>query len=531
MTAFIRTCTDRMKHASRQGKKGRALFVPVFLLACALVLSFMVLPASAKQPAKSQPQLSAKLSANFARALPGLNIKDFNTIKLYKKAAVKEQYKAGMADLSALKADAKRSRWREPWEKLRDGFLSLVVSDPKNAPAAEALFQAASCQKTLADCSKAKTDYKLAASLFTVLSARYPQSSMADEALLAAASISASQLNNPKEAQRLLEQHLKSYPQRETAKTAKKMLADVKKGSKPAAYAAAAEDQAAGQEQTSPAPKASGKKGAKEASKAQKGTAAKESAPKTKPASPVFHANGKPYGVTIDAGHGGHDPGTVHNDLLERDITLDVALRLGRKLQQAGVKVLYTRTSNKYVSLADRTRMANQNRSDLFLSVHVNAHPNKTASGLEIYYLDTTQTCGNAVADRENGAHGKMPSMRVSAKQATLTSHMLQSRKLAFMVNNGLAATVSDSGFAQGKKAIRKGPFFVLAATTMPSVLAEIGYISNSQEAALLKKTAYRQALADGLACGILNWCRADSGAAGVVAQNSKGAGRSKAVR
>ena len=121
--------------------------------------------------------------------------------------------------------------------------------------------------------------------------------------------------------------------------------------------------------------------------------------------------------------------------------------------------------------------------------------------------------------------------MRVSAKQATLTSHMLQSRKLAFMVNNGLAATVSDSGFAQGKKVIRKGPFFVLAATTMPSVLAEIGYISNSQDAALLKKTAYRQALADGLAYGILNWCRANSGAAGVVAQNTKGAGRSKAVR
>ncbi|MBQ3060782.1 MAG: N-acetylmuramoyl-L-alanine amidase [Desulfovibrio sp.] len=210
--------------------------------------------------------------------------------------------------------------------------------------------------------------------------------------------------------------------------------------------------------------------------------------------------------IFIDAGHGGRDPGTSHNRILERSITLDVALTLGRLLKANGLDIVYSRTVDKAVPLSERTRMANDARADLFVSIHINANEDTRIHGLETYYLDFTDNpeaarvaaLENTVSDRRLG------DMQSMLADVMLTARVDESRRLARDIQRLIMFRLKRRDFVIRNNGVRSAPFHVLIGAQMPAVLVELGYCTNKEEARRLADTKYRQALAEGLAEGIL---------------------------
>jgi N-acetylmuramoyl-L-alanine amidase len=213
--------------------------------------------------------------------------------------------------------------------------------------------------------------------------------------------------------------------------------------------------------------------------------------------------------IVIDAGHGGHDPGAMANGISEAELVLDVASRLEALLsQQPGIEVVLTRKTNEFIPLDERTEIANREAADLFLSIHANASANATARGVETYFLNfALNPQAEAVAARENAASGKnMNSLPGIIKAITLNSKLNESRDFASSIQRSLVR-----GMRPGNKLIRdlgvkQAPFMVLIGASMPSVLAEISFVTNKQEARLLKTPAYRQRIAEALLAGVLRY-------------------------
>ena len=238
-----------------------------------------------------------------------------------------------------------------------------------------------------------------------------------------------------------------------------------------------------------------------------------------KPISPSANSSGKfsvarqlGLGVSrivIDAGHGGHDPGASAFGISEADLVLDVSLRLeALLLQQPGTEVVLTRRTNDFLPLEERTEIANRESADLFLSVHANASANAAASGVETYFLNfALNTQAEAVAARENAASGKtMSSLPSIIKAITLNSKLNESRDFAASVQRSLVRGMRPGNKALRDLGVKQAPFMVLIGAAMPSVLAEISFVTNHQEARLLKEPAYRQRIAESLLAGILRY-------------------------
>jgi N-acetylmuramoyl-L-alanine amidase len=213
--------------------------------------------------------------------------------------------------------------------------------------------------------------------------------------------------------------------------------------------------------------------------------------------------------IVIDAGHGGHDPGATAFGILESTLVLDVALRLEKLLQQRpGFETVLTRRDDEYVSLEQRTEIANRDSADLFLSIHANASADGTAHGVETYFLNfALNRQAEAVAARENAASGKtMNSLTGIVKAITLNSKLNESKDFAGLVQQSLVRGLRPSNRLLKDLGVKQAPFMVLIGAAMPSILAEISFVTNRQEARLLKTPAYRQKIAEALLAGILKY-------------------------
>jgi N-acetylmuramoyl-L-alanine amidase len=211
--------------------------------------------------------------------------------------------------------------------------------------------------------------------------------------------------------------------------------------------------------------------------------------------------------VVLDAGHGGNDVGTHGpSGYLEKDLTLDVAERLGALLEQRmGSEVVYTRSDDTYVGLEERTHIANQREADLFLSIHANSSPYRATAGVETYVLNfTTSKTALELAARENATSDRsIHDLHELLEKIALKDKIDESREFAAKLQTSLAM-VSKSG-TQGAKnrGVKTAPFVVLIGATMPSVLAEIGFLTNATEEALLRKPEHRQKIAEALYKGV----------------------------
>ena len=206
--------------------------------------------------------------------------------------------------------------------------------------------------------------------------------------------------------------------------------------------------------------------------------------------------------IVIDPGHGGRDPGALGKRLSEADLVLDVALRLEQLLlAQPGFEVVLTRRSDVFVPLEERTAVANRTGADLFLSIHANASRNGDARGIETYFLNfATSPDAEAVAARENSASGRtMNSLPDLVRAIALNNKLDESRDLARTVQQSMVRTLKPHNGHARDLGVKQAPFVVLIGAGMPSVLAEIAFVTHAREAQLLRTPAYRQRIAEGL--------------------------------
>ena len=216
--------------------------------------------------------------------------------------------------------------------------------------------------------------------------------------------------------------------------------------------------------------------------------------------------------IVLDPGHGGHDQGTRGpTGLLEKDLVLDVALRLGALLEERlGAEVVYTRKTDVFLPLEERTAIANEHRADLFLSIHANSSPSRRVSGAEVFYLNfTTSKEALDLAARENAGHGRsIFELRELIQKIALKDKLDESREFAGFMQQELSREWRKANPAARNRGVKTAPFVVLIGASMPSVLAEIGFLSNPRDEAMLRKPEYRQRLAESLFRGIERYAR-----------------------
>jgi N-acetylmuramoyl-L-alanine amidase len=213
--------------------------------------------------------------------------------------------------------------------------------------------------------------------------------------------------------------------------------------------------------------------------------------------------------IVIDAGHGGHDPGAQARGITEAELTLDIALRLEKLLsKEAGVEVVLTRRTDTFISLEERTAIANRVGADLFLSIHSNASSAATARGIETYFLNFAPNPeAEAVAARENaGGSRNMRSLPEIVRAIALNNKIDESRDFASIVQNAMYTQMRKSNKELRNLGVKQAPFMVLIGATMPSILAEVSFITNRQDALLLKTDKYRQQIAEALYNGVLKY-------------------------
>jgi N-acetylmuramoyl-L-alanine amidase len=215
--------------------------------------------------------------------------------------------------------------------------------------------------------------------------------------------------------------------------------------------------------------------------------------------------------IVLDPGHGGHDPGVRGNGLNESELVLDVTLRLKKLLEKApGIDVVLTRETDVFIPLEQRTAIANRQGADLFLSIHANASRNLKARGIETYFLNfAANPEAEAVAARENSASGQtMHRLPDIVRAITLNNKLDESRDFAETLQKTMVQSLSSRNRDLQDRGVKQAPFVVLIGAGMPSVLAEISFVSNKQEGQLLKTPAYRQQIAEALCDAVLKYQR-----------------------
>jgi N-acetylmuramoyl-L-alanine amidase len=220
--------------------------------------------------------------------------------------------------------------------------------------------------------------------------------------------------------------------------------------------------------------------------------------------------------IVIDPGHGGHDTGTIGpNGVREKDVVLDVSRRLGKMLQQRlGAEVVYTRSDDTFIPLETRTAIANRERADLFISVHANSSDDPDARGVETYYLNfTSSKDALEVAARENAVSQKsIYELQDLVKKIALKEKIEESREFASDVQTSLYSSLGSKNSSLRNRGVKKAPFIVLIGANMPSILAEISFVSNPVDAKKLQTQEHRQQIADSLYRGIARYVNGLSG-------------------
>ena len=232
--------------------------------------------------------------------------------------------------------------------------------------------------------------------------------------------------------------------------------------------------------------------------------------------------------IVIDAGHGGHDTGTIGpNGLLEKDLVLDVAKRLGKQLERLGAEVVYTRNDDTFIPLETRTAIANREQADLFVSIHANASRDPDARGVETYYLNFTSSSeALEVAARENAVSDKsIHELQDLVKKIALKEKIEESREFASDVQHALHTGLSAKNPGLRDRGVKKAPFIVLIGANMPSILAEISFVSNPGDERKLETPEYRQRIATSLYDGISKYVGGLSGVK-VATRIDKGEGQ-----
>ena len=233
--------------------------------------------------------------------------------------------------------------------------------------------------------------------------------------------------------------------------------------------------------------------------------------------------------VVIDAGHGGKDPGAIgRTGLYEKEVTLDIARRLNKLLQSRGIETVMVRSTDKFVTLEDRVRIANQPGNSLFISIHANANPSKKMRGFEVYYItprvnDTERAlaCARNVDLNMDGSFAGTPSLNLRAVLWDMIHNYNRSESVALSKS---ICKVTGAQLDTRMIGVKSANYHVLRGSTVPAVLVEVGFLSNAAEERLLKEGDYRQRLAQAIHDGVQDFACAGDFLAGDQLASSRSA-------
>ncbi len=213
-----------------------------------------------------------------------------------------------------------------------------------------------------------------------------------------------------------------------------------------------------------------------------------------------------PRTIVVDAGHGGRDPGTSHNGLQEKQLTLDIARRLRTELSERGMTTVMTRDRDEFIALSRRPDVANDLSADLFVSVHINANRNRRVSGVEVYYPRESVITGSVpFPPGIESVEVAIPTMTI--KQILWDLVLTRSRRRSSHMAAFICRSLRDQ-LGVPCRGVRGARFVVLREARMPAVLVEVGYVTNRPEASRLATTSYRQAIAQAIASGVMNFLK-----------------------
>ena len=230
----------------------------------------------------------------------------------------------------------------------------------------------------------------------------------------------------------------------------------------------------------------------------------------------AFSQSGNNFKVTLDAGHGAKDYGAIKNNFVEKNIALAVSLKVGKLLEkQPKVDVIYTRNSDVFIELVERANIANHAKSDLFVSIHCNSNDNSEAFGTETYVMGLTKTKSNLqVAKTENEVITLEPDYKLKyagydpkSPESLIGITLIQEENL--LQSMSVASVIQDNFKMQlnrKSRGVKQAPFMVLHKTAMPSVLIEMGFISNKNEGAYLNSEEGQNEIAKSIADAIMNY-------------------------
>jgi N-acetylmuramoyl-L-alanine amidase len=239
--------------------------------------------------------------------------------------------------------------------------------------------------------------------------------------------------------------------------------------------------------------------------------------------------------IVIDAGHGGHDSGTLGaGGIQEKDVVLDVALRLGKLLHdRLGAEIVYTRADDTFIPLETRTAIANKAQADLFISVHANSSQDASARGVEVYYLNfTSDPEAMKVAGRENAVSTQsVHELSDLVKKIALKDKIDESKELAADVDASLYGGLRKGNEGLRDRGVKKAPFVVLIGANMPSILAEISFVTNPEDAAQLRTEEYRERVAESLYGGVAKYAAGINGVGPQKVAGAKGKATERAAR
>jgi N-acetylmuramoyl-L-alanine amidase len=211
--------------------------------------------------------------------------------------------------------------------------------------------------------------------------------------------------------------------------------------------------------------------------------------------------------IVIDPGHGGKDPGChLRGGLKEKDVVLSIAKILAKRIKkEIGCEVFLTRTRDVFLSLEQRTAIANMKKADLFISLHINAHRDKRIAGLETYFLNmTTDKRAVMVAARENATSQKnISDLQKILNDLMLNTKLHESSRLAHDVQRGMVSRVKTKYKRTNDLGVKQAPFYVLIGAEMPAILIETGFLTNLTERKRLATSRYRESVAEGISAGI----------------------------
>ena len=397
-------------------------------------------------------------------------------------AANPPDYERAKEQLTRLQSSGKPGP--NSWQACADEFRKVYDNNPKWHLRVAALFRCGVALEEKARVTKSSVDARNAAAVYEQAASKYPSSALADDALFRAAVVYNELLNNQKKARVHLEHIARRYFRADHAKIAAEYREQMDK-------------------------KSGGK-----ATSSRKKTDTAMNRPRGAGAQMLAAQLGLSVRtIIIDPGHGGRDPGTMHNGVVEQDVNLDVAKRLKTILEKLGYKVHLTRTGNTWISLSERVSFSRRKKGDLFVSIHVNAAENTSISGLETYILDFARSSSvSRLAMVENADSGRLGDMDKILTEILTGARTTESRRLADRIQRNTLSHLKKNGVTVRDGGVKGAPFFVLVGSSMPSVLVEIGYCTNKTEATRLKSSKHRQRIAQGMANGIHAYARSLKG-------------------